>query len=342
MRTASSRCRLKRSTATAGLVVLGLLAGLIGVLTEQRAMATVGLALLGAVTVDALAAWLTVRSVVLTLHGPPEALSGQSSEWVLTATGIRRPVVVTPAVVPRSPRYLVRWGEPSLITLPPFGRGLVHHVGLDVTATGPLGLYQAGRRILVPLGVPLPVGPGPVEVELAWPRPRAMSFGLTQGAPLGDDLFRSLRPYQRGDERRRIHWGSTAHHGRLMVRELDGTGVVGLRVLVEPGVPGPMADHVTGVAATVASGALARGWAVQLVTADGTPERPDPPRPSGPFGPALPLVPLQPATTTTRTALVAGERAVHHQLATAAQGPLVVAPWAGLSCRVTPGGVRWE
>lgn len=342
MRTASSRSRLKRSTATSGLTALGALAGLIGLLTDQRAMATVGLALVGAVTVDAMAAWLTVRSVVLALHGPPEAVTGETSEWVLTATGIRRPVVVTPAVVPRAPRYLVRWGEASLITLPPFGRGLVHHVGLDVTATGPLGLYQAGRRMLVPLGVPLPVGPKPVDVDLTWPRPRAMSFGLTEGAPLGDDLFRSLRPYQRGDERRRIHWGATAHHGRMMVRELDGTGVVGLRVLVEPGEPGAMADHVTGVAATVTSTALARGWIVQLVTADGTPERPEPPTPSGPFGAALALVPFQPVATTTRTAVVAGERAVHHQLATAAQGPLVAAPWAGLSCRVTPGGVRWE
>ena len=342
MRTASSRSRLKRSTATSGLAALGALAGLIGLLTDQRAMATVGLALVGAVTVDALAAWLTVRSVVLALHGPPEAVTGETSEWVLTATGIRRPVVVTPAVVPRAPRYLVRWGEASLITLPPFGRGLVHHVGLDVTATGPLGLYQAGRRMLVPLGVPLPVGPKPVDVDLTWPRPRAMSFGLTEGAPLGDDLFRSLRPYQRGDERRRIHWGATAHHGRMMVRELDGTGVVGLRVLVEPGEPGAMADHVTGVAAKVASTALARGWTVQLVTADGTPERPDPATPSGPFGAALALGPFQPVATTTRTAVVAGERAVHHQLATAAQGPLVAAPWAGLSCRVTPGGVRWE
>lgn len=342
MRTAASRPRLKRSTATSGLLVLGVLAGLIGLVAEQRAIATVGLALLVAVTVDALAAWLTVRDVSVTLHGPPEAVAGNPSEWVLTATGVRRPVAISPAVVPRSPRYLLRSGEPALITLPPFGRGLVHHVGLDVTATGPLGLYQAGRRVLVPLGVPLPVGPRPVPLDLTWPRPQAMSFGLAQGAPLGDDLFRSLRPYQRGDERRRIHWGATAHHGRLMVREQDGTGVVGLRVLVEPGVPGAMADHVTGVAASVTTAALARGWVVQLVTADGTAERPDPPTPSGPFGAALALPPFQPAATTTRAAVVAGDRAAHHQLATAAQGPLVVGAWPGLTCRVTPGGVRWE
>jgi uncharacterized protein (DUF58 family) len=342
VRTASSRCRLKRSTATSGLLLLGGLAGLIGLIADQRAIATVGLALLGAVLVDALAAWVTVRAVTITLHGPPETVSGEESEWILTAAGIRRPVVIGPAVVPRSPRYLVRSGEPALITLPPFGRGLVHHVGVDITATGPLGLYQAGRRLLVPLGIPLPVGPRPVPIDLSWPRPRALSFGLTQGAPLGDDLFRSLRPYRRGDERRRIHWGATAHHGRLMVRELDGTGVVGLRVLVEPGLPGAMADHVTGVAASVTSAALARGWVVQLVTADGTTERPDPPTPSGPFGPALPQPAFQPAATTTRTAVVAGDRAAHHQLATAAQGPLVVGTWPGLTCRVTPGGVRWE
>ncbi len=342
MESTTTRIHLKRSTVTTLLVGFGTLSGLIGLLAGRYPLTVLGLAALGAVAVDVAAAVATLAGVRLELHGPPDAVAGLPSEWVITARGVRRPVVVSPAVVPRSPRYLLEAGGAAVIALPPFSRGLIHHVVLDLTATGPLGLYQAGRRILIPLSVPLAVGPSPVPLEMAWPRPRAMAFGLTDGAPVGDDLFRGLRPYQRGDERRRIHWGATARHRQLMVRELDGTGVVGLRVLVEPGEPGPMADHVTGVAATVTADALSRGWAVQLVTADGAADRPQTPSPTPPFKSAWPTPIWHPAAATTRVAMIGGLRMAHHQLATATQGPLVAPPWGGLTCRVTPRGVLWE
>jgi uncharacterized protein (DUF58 family) len=38
---------------------------------------------------------------------------------------------------------------------------------------------------------------------------------MTSGDPRG------VRPYQIGDQRRRVHWPSTAHVGRLMVREME-------------------------------------------------------------------------------------------------------------------------
>lgn len=338
-----SRVHLKRSGITGGLVVLGLVAGLIGLLADGRPQMAVGAAVLTAVVVDALAAHFTVASVQLGLHGPPEAVAGEPSEWVLHPRGIRRPVVVSPAVVPRSPRSLVRADLPALVTLPPAPRGLVHHVVLDVTATGPIGLYQAGRRVVVPLATPLAVGPARWPVPVEWPRPRAVGFGLTQGAPLGDDLFRSIRPYTRGDERRRIHWRSTAHHGRLMVREHDGTGVVAVRVLVEPGTTGPQGDYATGMAATIADQALARGWLVQLVTADRGHAGPASPAPTNPFKAPHPVVvPAGPVATTTRAERVTSTRAVSHQLATAAQGPLLAPPWPGLTCHVSPAGVRWS
>lgn len=337
----SSRLHLKRSGVTTAIVALGLLAGLIGLVSGGRPQMTIGATLVAAVALDALAARLSVSPVRIALHGPPEAVAGQPSEWVIQATGLRRPVVVTPAVVPRSPRFILRSGAPSLVTLPPFPRGLVSSVAVDLIATGPLGLYQCGRRTLVPLASPLPVGPLPQPVDVDWPRPRAVGFGLTHGAPLGDDLFRSIRPYQRGDERRRIHWGSTAHHGRMMVRENDGTGVVAVRVLVEPGLPGPQADLITGIASTVALQAMGKGWLVQLVTADAEVVPFEPERPGNPFGPPFPTVPILPGGTITRVERATSARAVHRQLATAAQGPLVAPRWPGLTCHVSPAGVRW-
>lgn len=103
-----------------------------------------------------------------------------------------------------------------------------------------------------------------------------------------------------------------------------------------------MADHVTGVAATVTADALSRGWAVQLVTADGAADRPQTPSPTPPFKSAWPTPIWHPAAATTRVAMIGGLRMAHHQLATATQGPLVAPPWGGLTCRVTPRGVLWE
>lgn len=337
----SSRIHLKRSSTTFALALVGLLAGLIGLAGSSRPEMTLGATLLAAILLDALAARLTISTVDVTLHGPPEAVAGEPSEWVLHTTGLRRPVVVTPAVFPRTPRFIVRTNEPLLVTLPTMARGLVRWVVVDMTATGPLGLYQAGRRTLVPLPTPLPVGPRPVPVELDWPTPRAVGFGLNSGAPLGDELFRSIRPYQRGDERRRIHWRSTAHHGRLMVRESDGTGVVALRITVSPGHNGPEADHVTGLAADVARQALARGWRVQLVTADATVPTGQPPRVRNPFKGAHPTVAFVGQGIATRTAWVSSERAVNHQLASAVQGQIAAPPWAGLTCVIDQRGVSW-
>lgn len=341
MVTRSSRLHLKRSTTATGVVVLAVITTLLGLVTDESASTIVGLSLITVVAVDAMAAWLTVAPVDISLHGPPGAITGQPSEWVLTARGLRRPVIVSPATIPRNPRFLIHTAAPAIITFPSLPRGLIHHVGLDVVGTGPLGLYQAGRRLVIPLTVPLAVAPAPIAVDLEWPRPRAMNSGLTTGSPLGDDLFRSLRPYRRGDLPRHVHWGATAHHGHLMVHEHDGTGVIGLRIMVDPGLPGDMADHVTGVASAVATEALARGWVVQMVTADGERHRPDPPTPHSPFGAPLPTEAYQPGSAVTRADMVSGIRAVNHQLATATQGVLTVRGWAGLTCHVTPRGVAW-
>ena len=333
---------LKRSGITGAVVVLGLLAGAVGLLSGGRPQMAVGASLLTAVTLDAVAARLTLSPVTVSLHGPHQAVAGEETEWIVRADGIRRPVVMSPAVLPRSPRFILRSAEPSLIVLPPYPRGLVTDVVIDLTATGPLGLFQAGRRMVIRLSTPLAVGPTPLPVDLDWPTPKAVSFGLTEGAPIGDDLFRSIRPYRRGDERRRIHWGLTAHHGRLMVRENDGTGVVAVRIVVEPGQAGPQADHVTGMASTIAAGALSKGWLVQLVTADAHVTPSTPHRLTSPFGPALPTLPMAATGTTTRTEQVAAAEAVNRQLATAAHGPIAASPWPGLTCVVGPQGPRWS
>src|SRR6185437_3884778 len=38
---------------------------------------------------------------------------------------------------------------------------------------------------------------------------------------LGQELFREVRDYRSGDNPRHIHWRSSAHHGRLIVKQFD-------------------------------------------------------------------------------------------------------------------------
>src|SRR5439155_10082632 len=54
-------------------------------------------------------------------------------------------------------------------------------------------------------------------------------FGMTSGLALSRHLFRTgdefytMRPYQTGDDLRRIHWPSVARSGELMIRQDEST-----------------------------------------------------------------------------------------------------------------------
>ena len=290
-------------------------------------------------------AWTARRSLVglhLSLHGPTDALAGQPVAWVLTPRGLRRPVAVTAAMRPAPRRVLVTSDRPVLVALPSTSRGMIHRLLLDVTATGPLGLFEGGRRYRITPVAPVFVGPPAIGDDPQWPPLRAVGFGFTETAPVGDELFRSIRPYVRGDERRRIHWASTARHGQLMVRESDGVGTVALQVVVDLGPAGPQAEWVATAAAGVAEAALRRGWLVQLVTLDGGSVEP-PLTPLGsPFGP--PPLPPTPVPVPLRTASqrVRTPALVRRQLATAAHGTPVPPPFPGLVCEVDRRGITWR
>ena len=188
------------------------------------------------------------------------------------------------------------------------------------------------------------IGPRPVPVDVEWPRPRAVAFGTAETAPRGDDLYRSVRPYVRGDERRRIHWKATAHHGELMVRESDGTGVVALQVVVEiePDHPGPPAEQVAGVAAWIVGEALARGWVVQLATLEVASRARPPVALGSPFGPPPAPGPATPVPLRPCARRVTGPGSVNRQLATLGCGTVPRPPWSGLVCVVSRGGIEWR
>lgn len=339
------RVRVRLTGAAAALLVLAAFSLVFWLVTDIEVQLAIGTAIVVGVAIDAVLAWRAVGPVTIDLRCPDEVPAGETSRWTAQVIGWSRPVALTPLLTFTAKDLLVAHGRLGTFDWPELRRGVVPFALVDAVATGPLGLASAGRRHLVPLPAPLHVTPKPIETEVRWPRTRAVGFGLDEGSPIGDDLFRSVRPYQPGDERRRVHWKATARHGELMVRESDGLGVVLVRVVVDLGMPGAGAELAAGRAAWVASAAIERGWGVELVTLDASAEIPRIERLGHTFGPPPsleppPLVPLPTVTGPVRNA-----KEVRRRLATTAYGT-PVSPggtgWRGLTCRVDREGVHWS
>ncbi|MGM0616562.1 MAG: DUF58 domain-containing protein [Actinomycetota bacterium] len=92
---------------------------------------------------------------------------------------------------------------------------------LTVTVRDPFGLVQRRRSIdsTAVLTVHPPVWPLPPGVPLGGAS-GAVANGPRRATIHGDDLA-DIREYVRGDDLRAVHWASTAHRGRLMVRRAE-------------------------------------------------------------------------------------------------------------------------
>jgi uncharacterized protein (DUF58 family) len=132
-----------------------------------------------------------------------------------------------------------------------------------VLTTGfPFGLRDARRAVavegrLVVWPATLPVGPIP---PVGGDRQVEGNVSRSKVGTTGDVL--GVRPYRRGDSPRRIHWGQSARHDRLIVCELQSNArpVIQIVLDADPGVhagsgPGSSREWAIRVAAS-----LARGW----------------------------------------------------------------------------------
>ena len=118
------------------------------------------------------------------------------------------------------------------VTLLPFHRGVYDEITLELATAAPFGLQWWSRRVTLPLPGPLHIAPklGRAVPLPNWEDDRAGALGRVLLAEAGD--ARGVRDYRPGDRQRRVHWGATAHAGRLMVREMEEPSVqpVTLRV----------------------------------------------------------------------------------------------------------------
>jgi uncharacterized protein (DUF58 family) len=162
----------------------------------------------------------------------------------------------------------------------PTRRG-VYPLSTPLLKTGfPFGLWENRRRLAseAPLLVwprTYPVGPVPMvqgdqQVEGNVSRNKIGSNGDVLG----------VRPYRRGDSPRRIHWGQSARHDRLIVCELHANArpVVQLILDLDPSVhvghgPNSSREWAIRVGASLAKGWLAGGvevggvWNGQIISA---------------------------------------------------------------------------
>jgi uncharacterized protein (DUF58 family) len=140
--------------------------------------------------------------------------------------GVQRNVVVEVPAVParqaRTVEYQVPTARRGLITLGP----------LEFARSDPFGFWrlrlQVGDRLHVV------VHPLVHSVEAALVGTARTVDGVARnGAPNGAVAFHSLREYVAGDDRRTIHWRSTARRGELMVRQLVDVVVPRLTVVLD-------------------------------------------------------------------------------------------------------------
>jgi uncharacterized protein (DUF58 family) len=161
----------------------------------------------------------------------------------------------------------LRAGEERLVTWQATfpARGRQRLPGVRVTTRFPFGLFVKAGRLA--LDHEIIVFPAVRPLDEA--RRRRLSAGGMR--PLrrrgrGHDLY-SLRDYRPGDDRRLIHWRSSAKAGALIVRELEAETALDTRiVLVGRGTAGPeRLEAALSEAASLAAHLVAGGATVELV-----------------------------------------------------------------------------
>jgi uncharacterized protein (DUF58 family) len=159
-------------------------------------------------------------------------------------------------------------------------RGLYRFEGFRVATRFPFTLFRKSKD--VDAATEVLVYPRIVNVPRPSPRPRARGAGPSHRLGRRGEFF-GLREWKEGDDRRDIHWRSTARTGRLLVREHEDELERQVTIAVDNALPArvvraldagerlredaPLADAVERAishAASLASMYLEAGWGVAL------------------------------------------------------------------------------
>lgn len=271
-----------------GILILAAIAALLcGLVLHVQGLALFG----GIVSVIGLGIvwpWLTVRAVTATLaFDRPRVTEGETvgvelilhnrlwlPAWGLAVRGglttDDHEVVAAISSAPARRKAVCRW------LFKPACRGLYPRLAPRLTSGFPFGLWNPGRALTVeaPLIVwpkTFPVGPIP---PLSGDHQIEGNVSRNKVGSMGDVL--GVRPYRRGDSPRRIHWGQSAKHDRLIVCELQSNArpIIQLILDADPHIHrGAGAESswewALRIVASLAQGWLAAGAQVGLVWSGG-------------------------------------------------------------------------
>lgn len=209
---------------------------------------------------------------------------GERATVTLTVTNTSRLPTVPLELADHVPFVLSAHARTRPAALRPGGRATVRypvtgaHRGrfelgpLTVRARDPFGLAE--RRTEVPGVARLTVYPPIHRLASGLPLGGATTSG-TDGRPhvqpSGEDLA-NVRDYTRGDDLRTVHWASTAHRGKLMVRQAESRQEPRAALLLDlrddrhrGNGPGASVETAVAAAASIADHLARRGRSVVLL-----------------------------------------------------------------------------
>jgi uncharacterized protein (DUF58 family) len=222
----------------------------------------------GALLIGVLGPFFVVTRARLSLRSAPgDGVAGLPVSLRVESTSRLR---VRP-VEPQGPDMFVgprsRGGQyDELVVLVPSRRGVHASVTLDIASAAPFALQWWTKRVRLPLPSALHVAPRCGAAQPATRRPDDQSGDGVEQPRVEAGLPRGARPYVPGDARRLVHWRSTAHTGRLMVREVEQAAAQPVTITVELPADPDAAEHVAESALGSVVGLLQGGAPVLLRT----------------------------------------------------------------------------
>jgi uncharacterized protein (DUF58 family) len=264
-----------------GALLAGAAALALGLTLDWLAFDLLGLGLLTVVALGLVTVVRPSRLVIQREIQPPRVPKGSPAIAFLSfANRGRRAVPAAVATQPFGNRRVrtviprLRGGERGTraYRLPTRERGIFDVQPVEVTRRDPFELFRVSRRHGRP--------------ERIWVYPRVLKFrALPAGrlrhldgpssdtSPQGTITFHRLREYAAGDDLRLVHWRSSAHAGRLLVKHnVDTSQPYSVVVLDQrpSRYPGDSFEEAVDVAASVLVACAADKAPVQLRLTDGT------------------------------------------------------------------------
>ena len=142
-------------------------------------------------------------------------------------------------------------------------RGVYDEGPVSIETASPFGLVRSKRKV---------AAPSRMIVHPAWTELRSFPLPETPAASVDEalavtrsghgEVFAGVREYRPGDQRRWVHWRTTARTGRLVVREYEEPSRSPVVLVVSGAGPGDEWEALVAAAASIGAFALTHGRSV--------------------------------------------------------------------------------